>query len=116
MADEEHTLVLDEAQPLGTPITDPTEANLAQAEYQLLLNKLLVACNGTRADVGIACAMSAAFCMAVDSGADMESARDYLRRCYHDAEAQLEHAFSMKAQLIGAANGNDAGEQSESSH
>lgn len=99
---------------LGTPVTDPAEANLMQAEYGLLLNKVLSACNETHPGVAIAACISAGFCIAVDATPveSKDSARRYLESCIADAFASIDRAFEAKA---GAANGNDTGVESEGS-
>lgn len=99
-------------QTLGEPVTDPTEAQLMQAEYSLLLNKLINACDGTNPGVAIAATLSAGFCIAVDCTPleSKDSARKYLEGCIADAFASLDRAFEAKA---GAENGDDTGEQGE---
>lgn len=96
---------------LGEPVTDEAEASLMQAEYGLLLNKIIPVCEGTQPGVAIAATISAGFCIAVDHTpiADKESARKYLEACVADAFAALDRAFEMKA---GAENG-DASAQPE---
>jgi hypothetical protein len=103
-ADPVHKLVIEEAPLLGTPVVDPTEAQLMQAEYGVLMNKLLNACDGMQPGVAIAASISAAFCVAVDCTKveHKQVARKYLEGCFADALAQLDNAFSKKA---GAENG-----------
>ena len=97
---------------LGEPVTDETEAQLMQAEYALLLNKVLQSCNGTAPGVAIAACISAAFCIVADNTPVSNSAQAtrYLESCVADAFAGLKRAFEAKA---GEENGDDTGEQSE---
>jgi hypothetical protein len=100
---------------LGEPVTDATEASLMQAEYGLLLNKVIGTCDGTQPAVAIAACISAAFCVAVDATPveSADSAKRYIQACLADAFASIDRAFAAKA---GASNGDDTGEQSEGSH
>lgn len=112
MTDTEHTLILDEPRKLGEPITDEAEQALMAQEYKLLLNKLLSACGGASVPVAVAAAVSAAFCIAVEGASSVDEARNYLRSCWHDAEAKLEQALEMKERMRNVSN--DAGEQNQS--
>jgi hypothetical protein len=107
-------LTLDDERPLGTPVTDPTEAQLMQTEYQLLVTQLLNKCIGTQPAVAIAACVASAFCVAVDVTPveQKDSATKYLQACIADAFANLEIAFQAKA---GATNGNDPGEPGQGS-
>lgn len=98
---------------LGEPVTDATEAQLMQAEYSLLLNKVIGVLQGTQPAVAIAAAISAAFCVAVDATpfGQKDSANRYLQSCLADAFDSLEKAFAAKAREEGF--DGDAGESSE---
>ena len=96
-------LTLDEAPALGTPVTDEGEAALMQAEYGIVLNKILNLCHEVSVPVAIAACVSAGFCISAGYASTAEEARNYLALCFRDADQKLEEAIAQRM----AANGGN---------
>lgn len=82
-----------------TPLTDgfsETEVTFMNAEYNLLLPKLLNDCAGTNPHVVIAALLSAAGCVAVDACPDEATGRKYIIVCINDVLMKLGPAFMDK--------------------
>jgi hypothetical protein len=79
------------------------------AEYNLLLNKLIGACAGTKPQVAIAASISAAASICVEAIEDCQQAKDYFARCVSDAHGKFDEAYKQKAM----ANGADTGSEGE---
>jgi hypothetical protein len=100
---DDNTLTLDKPLDLCDPVTDPTEAQLMTAEYGLLLNKILTACNGTSTPVAAAACMSAAFCTALAGNSSAEDVVKYLSACFHDCLEKVPEAVAQRM----TANGDE---------
>lgn len=72
------------------------EVTLMNAEYNLLLPRLLQQCSGTNPHVVIAALLSAAGCVAVDACSDEAAARSYVIGCINDVLLKLSGAFKTK--------------------
>lgn len=98
------------------PLVEITEQELADlnAEYQVLLVKLLNDCNQMTPTVSMAALFSAAGCIAVQT-MTQEDAKKYLAKCGMDVILRLPEAYAQVKQGSDT-NGGNAGEESKDSH
>jgi len=76
----------------------PMDVAVMQAEYGILVNKLLNACHGANPRVAMAALLGATGSIAVQSSANEMIARNYMFACVNDVVAQLAPAFKQKIQ------------------